>query len=207
MTFYLIRHGLSVGNVDPKAYYDFLDCDIPLTELGVEQAQKVGWDLSYMVDNPFYTAVFYTPFLRGKQTKDEIMKNLFRGKYSKRYAHAQECPLLHERSFGNLREIIDSQQVDEKVHYNFFYRPEGGESLCDCYHRMATFFQFVKQEHSDREHIIIVAHGESIKCGLMYLLGWSIDEFNSYCNPDNCEMIIVENGELKTKLRKRKTVE
>jgi broad specificity phosphatase PhoE len=186
-----------------------MDCNVPLTQKGKTQAKEVGKQLfkqiaddrrrNWLDDDYNDLALFYTPFLRGRDTKDILKKQLGHHKID----HEQECALLHERQWGSLRDTISSDEFDADKHFNFFFRPEnGGESFCDCYHRMATFFQMVQLNHKDTD-VIVVAHGEAIRCGLMYLLGWTVEQFDNFRNPQNCELLIVEDGVLLTPLRNR----
>lgn len=206
MKIFFVRHSESEGNVNPKAYYDFLDCDIGITEEGKIQCEQAARDIMYHTAHGFMSqySIFYSPFKRAKQTKDLIVKEIEALNGYRPYCyHDLEQPLLHERAFGSLREIIESRDFDKKKHYNFFFRPENGESLMDCYHRQATFFQYIHQNYPDIENLIIVSHGESIKCALMYLLNWTIEEFQSYKNPLNCEVLVVDDGKLITPMRIR----
>ena len=46
---YLIRHGQSIGNIDRSIHSTIPDWQIPLTDLGHEQAKKAGESLHQRV--------------------------------------------------------------------------------------------------------------------------------------------------------------
>jgi broad specificity phosphatase PhoE len=184
---YLIRHGQSVANVDPSHYYTQHDHLIGLTDLGREQAKAAGERVSYLVQNrPF--AIIHSPFVRASETASIIDSQcILAGKY----ATVHESPLLYERSWGNLRDIVDSPELDASMHFNFFYRPVSGESFADTYVRVVLFMQELRAGRYDHDDIVIVAHGEWIRLALMYLRGQSVDFFNRYhTNPENCKVIL-----------------
>jgi len=184
---YFIRHGQSVANVDPSHYYTQHDHLIGLTDLGREQAKAAGERVSYLVQNRPFTIV-HSPFVRAAETASIIDKQcILEGKY----ANVHESPLLYERSWGNLRELVDSPELEPDMHFNFFYRPLSGESFADTYVRVVAFMQEIRTNRYSSDDIVIVAHGEWIRLALMYLHGHSVDFFNRYHkNPENCKIII-----------------
>jgi broad specificity phosphatase PhoE len=184
---YLIRHGQSVANVDPSHYFTQHDHLISLTDLGREQAKEAGKRVSYLVQNRPFTIV-HSPFVRASETASIIDKQcILDGKY----AAIHESPLLYERSWGNLREIVDSPELDANMHFNFFYRPVSGESFADTYVRVVTFLQEVRIGRYPHDDIVIVAHGEWIRLAMMYLRSQSVDYFNRYhTDPENCKVIL-----------------
>ena len=183
---YLIRHGQSVANVDPSHYYAEHDHLIGLTDHGREQAKVAGDKiLSLVQERPF--SIVHSPFVRAAETASIIdQRCILQG----RYANVYESPLLYERSWGNLREIVDSPELDASMHFNFFYRPVSGESFADTYVRVVMFMQEVRANRYEHDEIVIVAHGEWIRLALMYLRGQSVNYFNRYHkNPENCQVI------------------
>ena len=183
---YLIRHGQSVANVDSSHYYTQHDHMIGLTDVGREQAKAAGKRVSYLVQNRPFTLV-HSPFVRAAETASIIDRQcILDGKY----ADVHESPLLYERSWGNLREITDSPELDANMHFNFFYRPVSGESFADTYVRVVTFMQEIRLGRYAHDDIVIVTHGEWIRLALMYIHGKSVDYFTRYCtNPENGKVI------------------
>lgn len=186
MKLYFVRHGESLGNVNPQTYYDYHDHEIPLTDIGRSQAVNVGKRISELVeDRPF--RIMHSPFRRATDTADIIDRQCI---LSGKYAQTSESPLIYERSWGNLRDIVDQHMTDEHTHFNFFYRPTNGESFADVYQRVVLFFQELRQDPC-KDEVVIVSHGEWIRIALMYLRGYSIKYFTeNHTNPENCYCII-----------------
>ena len=194
MELFLIRHAESQGNVDPDTYRRMPDCDVPLTKLGKKQAKECGQILlkdyinpasrriwTFSTDDPVVD-IEYSPYRRAKDTCDLIFDNIGIGYKFK------ENVLLREREWGELREHVESENFDPKKHFNFFYRPDNGESFADLYTRVVTYFNTIRDREDNRIKVI-VAHGEWIKLALMYLDGVSVEDFtNNYYKIKNCEI-------------------
>lgn len=188
MKLYLIRHGESLGNVDGNVYFHMKDSEIPLTAKGESQARAVGDRLASLVeDRPF--RILHSPYLRAKNTATLIDSQfILHGKYGQMH----EDVLLYERGWGDLRHIVESEKFDSDSHFDFFYRPLGGESYADVYVRVVTFFNSLKAD-SSREDAIIVSHNDWIQLALMYLRGYSVKYFSKNRGIlENCGCIIAE---------------
>jgi len=204
MRLYLVRHAESEGNINKAKYFEKLDCDIEITEKGKGQAIQAGErimdlndhlvskndpDYMYPTKNPPYRFnMVYSPYTRAKQTANIIHGRItsFEGYHIENFI---EMPLLVERHWGSLRDIVESGKKTED-HFNFFYRPTGGESFMDTYQRVVLFDMWLKA-NTKYENNIVVAHGEFNKLYLMYLLGWSVEEFNKWKSPKNCEVFVI----------------
>lgn len=196
---FLVRHGESEGNINPKKYYEKLDCDISLTDKGLAQSRKAGNQIidlqkkyGHYINHSY--EVYYSPYLRAKQTKNVLIEGLNEDKYYDCVARQYCSPLLREREWGNLRDIVDAGAKNED-HFNFFYRASNGESFSDCYNRVVLFDQFLKNHHACT-NVIVVSHGEWIKLYLMYKFGWDLDDFARYKNPKNCEVLWLKDNKL-----------
>ena len=85
--FYIVRHGQTDYN---KKHRFQGRSDVPLNEVGVEQAKKIADSLAD-VD---FGAIYYSPLIRAKQTADEIYKKHSGARYL-------ETPEIAERDFGD----------------------------------------------------------------------------------------------------------
>jgi len=159
----LIRHAQSLGNADHTIYHKMMDHEIPLTEKGVKDAEK-----KYSSEK-LYNQIYYSPYTRCVHTKNLLFGD----------SKGIENPLLIERQWGQLRNLVGTKNFDKKVHFNFFYRPQNGESFFDVYQRVALFFEFIKSRHSTLHNICIVSHGEWIKVACMYLEGNTVEDFHN----------------------------
>jgi broad specificity phosphatase PhoE len=198
---FLVRHGQSVGNIDKSKYFTTLDCDIELTKVGEEQCVEAGSKILSLFDfkNVNDIHVYHSPYLRAIQTKN-IIVDVVSSKIDSKI-HQICSPILRERHWGGLRDIVQMGQKTES-HFNFFYKPPAdGESFADCYQRCVLFDMMLKS--SDVENAIVVSHGEWIRLYMMYFLNWSPEQFNLYKNPKNCDVYHIKNGKLseETKLR------
>ena len=184
---FLIRHGQSEGNVDPSIYYEKNDCDIELTDVGMNDARNVAQKIQNLSDASRYWSVYFSPYRRAVDTKDAIVERMH---LDANVCEQRMIPQMRERDFGGLRDIMKDRVLTDD-HFNFFFRPPSGESLADCYDRSCFVADQLDrgQSYGDR---ILVAHGEWIKTYLMYRLNWSIEEFDTYKNPKNCELILIE---------------
>lgn len=207
MKLFLVRHGLSEGNLNKAKYFEKLDCDIELAERGKEDAKNAAdniFDISFKlltqkliyagnVLDPIRYNMIHSPYLRAKQTAD-ILYDRSDAWDGIDIVNCIETPLCREREWGGLRDIVELGKKTEE-HFNFFYRPVNGESFADCFQRVAVFHQWLLQT-SKYENTIVVAHGEFNKLYLMYLLNWSVEEFNKWRTPRNGEVYLINNGEL-----------
>ena len=214
---FLVRHGLSEGNVDKTLYGKTFNSDIKLTERGKEDSRNAAKRITDLCkelhglkqglyDNyipairnfdeiHMYFAMFHSPYARAAETADIIDCEM---NQRLRINQKESNPLIREREWGNLRHTVGqlpkySEERDKLFH--FFRRPEGGESFADTYQR-ALLFDMWMTTHSRFDNNIVVAHGEFNKVYMMYLLGWTIEEFEKYKSPKNGEVFLIENGRL-----------
>ncbi len=191
---FFVRHGQSRGNVDKQVYYDMRDQDIQLTEKGHEQADNAGkWLYENLVFFDTYPRidVYCSPYTRAFQTANGIVDHLSKYENDCSIVLRRQDPRLREREWGTLRDLNDSHENGTKDHlFDFFYRPDGGESFANVYDRVASFHQWLLTQETEND-VVIVAHGESIKCYIAYLLGWTPEEFSKWKNLGNCEVVCI----------------
>lgn len=207
MNLYIVRHGQSEGNINKAKYFEKLDCQIQLTEKGEVDAENAFNSIknisnrlwldkqgdSPMPQEPIHFNMYYSSYVRSQQTANIIRNEIIAtpGYTTNQYI---ESPLCREREWGGLRDIVNMGNKTED-HFNFFYRPTNGESFADCFQRVAIFHQWLLS-NSKYENNIVVAHGEFNKLYLMYLLGWSVEEFNKWKTPRNGEVYLIRDGVL-----------
>ena len=201
---FLVRHSVSAGNLDNSLYFTEKECDIELAPGGEKQAEdaadkitgllrdvyeennkRIGIKLEW---SDFYFNMFYSPYVRAKQSADIIKGKIESTKGYKIESYNQN-PILVERKWGQLRDIVTNGEKTED-HFNFFYTPENGESFADVYNRTELFHQHLLSRET-YDNVIIVAHGEFNKVYLMRLLGWDIDEFDKWRTPRNGEVYML----------------
>jgi broad specificity phosphatase PhoE len=202
----LLRHGESEGNANKSIYGIKPDYVLELTEKGRSQAKEAGEKLKSIVaeENIFF---YVSPMWRTRTTFEEIVKNFDRKKIIYR-----EEPRIREQEWGHLRNIDDCENTDRErdAYGTFYFRIPDGESAADVYDRVSDFFgtlhrDFEKQDYP--ENAILVSHGMTVRIFLMRWFHWTVEQFEEYANPKNCEIIILEIDEnqkykLKSDLRK-----
>ena len=174
----LVRHRESVGNVardlaesGGEMLIDIAarDMDVPLSELGAEQAAALGAWMARLGDEA-PTVVYASPYERAAGTARLALESA-----------RLETPLvlderLREREFGVLDRLtkrgIESRFPEEAEARarvgKFYYRPPGGESWCDVALRVRSVIETVSREH-DGERVLIVTH-EVVIFVLRYVL-------------------------------------
>ena len=149
LTLILIRHGESSGNVQRQIAVaedlevipaDCRDADVPLSDLGSEQASAAGRGLTAVLDEP-PTQVWASPYLRAHRT----------GELALRTAGFDSALRLDERLRDRELGILDrltsrgiQNRYPEEAERRrwlgkFYYRPPGGESWADLALRVRAF--------------------------------------------------------------------
>ena len=178
MRLYLIRHGQSVANRDhlSAGWGEF-----PLTELGREQARRVGEHLRRM--QPF-DRIYVSDLVRTRQT--------FECAFGSETEHVL-CPLIREvhtpfpgRKFAELVEQYgpDFQAAMRAMDYGAF----GGESARELTARVKTFRDQVVADNIER--VAAVCHAGVIRAFLALTVGVPLTELRPFT--DNCSISVFE---------------
>ncbi|WP_349957839.1 phosphoglycerate mutase family protein [Rhizobium sp. ZPR3] len=207
MRIFLVRHGESLGNIDDRAYRQFGDHNVPLTEWGYRQVLEAGEAISaYLKGLPSTElrklSVWYSPFLRTRQSKDALLGvlpvDLIRD--------VREDYLLREQDFGLFTEIYDHAEQKRKFpdefekwarlrnnNGKFYARPPDGESRADVAQRVRLFLQTVMHDaENGRNSVIIVGHGVTNRAFEMNFLHHPVDWFEQSSNPGNADVTLIE---------------
>lgn len=178
---WIVRHGQSAGNVARElAYAEGLsridlthrDVDIPLSDLGREQAAALGrWFGSFEpAGRP--DVLLTSPYVRAVQTAE-----LFRdaGGCARDLSICLD-ERLREKEFGildglttlGIHELQPEQAGFRKVLGKFYHRPPGGESWVDVIFRLRALLDTVSLHHGG-QRVMIVAHQVVVLC-LRYII-------------------------------------
>lgn len=170
MTVFLIRHGESTGNRD-SVFSGVLDH--PLTETGRRQAQEAAARLG----GRSFAAVFTSALSRAVETADIILA-AGRCRYRRRAAHAE----LNERDFGVLEGVLQRSPQElapddacRLTCLDVDFRPDQGESIRDTFRRVTAFFHRTIRPAAAEGDLLVVAHGNVIKCLIADHLGWPVE--------------------------------
>ncbi|MBL1151037.1 MAG: 2,3-diphosphoglycerate-dependent phosphoglycerate mutase [Armatimonadetes bacterium] len=167
----LVRHGQSIWNAEDR-FTGWVD--VPLSEVGREEARRAGELLS-----GFDFQVAYTSALRRAQDTLTIMLDTM----------GVDVPVirdaaLNERMYGDLQGL-NKQDTREKygaeiVHLwrrSYDISPPGGESLKDTAARTLPFFErAILGDVRQGKNVLVSAHGNSNRAIVMKLDGLSTDE-------------------------------
>ncbi|CAN6636925.1 broad-range acid phosphatase Det1p [Trichomonascus vanleenenianus] len=208
----LVRHGESESNCDKSVNRFIANHQIPLTELGNQQAREAGQDLLQML-RPGENILFYTsPYKRARQTLEGILSVVNQQPEVSYRVH--EEPRLREQDFGNFQGTAREMKeiwTDRAKYGHFFYRIPNGESAADVYDRCAGFNETLfRQFASDKfpSVLVLVTHGIWARVFLMKWFRWPYEEFELLQNVPHCKFIVMEREEdesrrytLKTKLK------
>ncbi|MFW5865471.1 MAG: 2,3-bisphosphoglycerate-dependent phosphoglycerate mutase [Nanoarchaeota archaeon] len=185
----LIRHGESRWNVDNK-FTGWVD--VPLTEIGVHEAQIAAERLNHIDIDVAFTSKLVRAYetlliILAHQRKTGIF--LHTSKKRKNWSmHNQaafeehEIPIfssdkINERYYGLLqgkdKNEIKQKYGEEQVFIwrrSYDIRPPEGESLKDVYKRAIPYFKnTIMKQVKEGKNVIVAAHGNSLRAIIKYI--------------------------------------
>jgi broad specificity phosphatase PhoE len=195
----IIRHGISLGNVDPDAYVTMRDNEIPLIKDGIEQAKEVGSLLNDIVEKDVeFINAYVSPYKRTLQTMEYAFSKF---SFDKEYINIKHDARIREQHWGDFRSNAD-QDIALKGYLAdpMFYRyPVNGESGLEAFDRLSSFVDGLKASFDRETHlkynVVIFSHGMAIRLLLGAFFGWSSEEIASKRFPNNCEPLILNNND------------
>ena len=167
----LVRHGQSLWNLEDR-FTGWVD--VPLTELGRQEAKRAGEKLKgYKID------IAYTSVLtRAQETLSVILANA-----------GIQVPIirdqaLNERHYGDLQGLNKARTAEKfgadqvKIwRRSYDVPPPNGESLKDTAERTLPFFErCILGDVAEGKDVLVVAHGNSNRSIVMKLDGLSKEQ-------------------------------
>lgn len=178
MKFYIVRHGQTEDNV---AEIVTGQNEGILTEVGVEQARKLGNRLK----NEIIDFVYSSDLARAKDTAQNIVeffpmsKTIITNK------------LLRERD--NRRDILPISEINKDPAGIIFSHIDGAETTQEVFTRIQKAVEFLMSKHDNDDNILIVAHGSSNRLLVAYLLGYdTLEEAKQVASQKNTALNIIE---------------
>ena len=179
---WIVRHGESAGNVArDRATAEGLkridiaerDVDVPLSDLGHEQAAAVGDWFAALPEGEKPEVLLASPYRRAQQTAGIIRDA---GALSANAGKTLIDERLREKEFGildrltgaGIRELHPEQAEFRQILGKFYHRPPAGESWCDVILRLRSLVDTISLNHNERR-VLIVAHQVVVLC-MRYLL-------------------------------------
>mgnify|MGYP001168649990 CR=1 FL=1 len=214
---YIMRHGLSEGNVDVMAYKKKPDHKIELVTLGRSQSFSAGQAISASIQSsarkkwhrgdvvvdriPMY--VVCSPFDRARETFT-FANHGFKSQDQEEPSGFEimdyrEDPRIREQDWGGFYEVdpryaknryhgIDVANDDSANTSKFWYKFKDGESGAEVYDRSSASLEYHLGRFPDQDDYVklFITHGYTMRVMLMYLLGLTVEEFETMVSPENC---------------------
>ena len=179
---WIVRHGQSAGNVardlaDEAGHavidIPLRDMDVPLSELGHQQARAVGHWFASLPEDERPEVLLSSPYVRARQTAKAICEAGGVTGWAKPPIVDER---LREREFGifdrlttaGIRDKFPEQAEHRALLGKFYHRPPGGESWADVILRLRGALDTVSLHHADKR-VLIVCHQVVVLC-LRYIL-------------------------------------
>jgi len=174
---WLVRHGQSQGNVardkaDEEGLHEIgisvRDVDVPLSDLGKEQAQAAGHWFAALPQEEHPEVILSSPYLRARQTAKIICE-------AGALAGTAQRPIvderLREREFGifdrlttaGIKARFPEEAAHRKMLGKFYHRPPGGESWADVILRLRSMLNTINLHYNDRR-VMVVCHQVVVLC-------------------------------------------
>ncbi|HEU4957788.1 MAG TPA: histidine phosphatase family protein [Sphingomicrobium sp.] len=179
---WLVRHGQSQGNVARDAAQeaglsaieiDLRDVDVPLSELGRQQAEATGRWFAALPESERPEVIISSPYVRARQTAEAICNA---GALVGGPAKSIIDERLREREFGifdrltakGIREKYPEEAEHRRRLGKFYHRAPGGESWADVILRLRSVLNTINLHYADGR-VLVVCHQVVVLC-MRYIL-------------------------------------
>ncbi|MBS1597738.1 MAG: 2,3-diphosphoglycerate-dependent phosphoglycerate mutase [Bacteroidetes bacterium] len=192
MKLVIVRHGQSQWNLENKFTGEV---DVPLTELGRQEARDAGKKLKGIIFGRSFTSLL----IRAQETLQIILHEI-----NQLSIPVIKDKALNERNYGDLQglnkaataKIYGEAQID-LWRRGYEVVPPGGESLKDTAARVIPYYKKNIEPFLKTENILIAAHGNSLRALMMYLENISAEDIPLVNIPTGAPRIYEMNEELK----------
>jgi len=170
----LVRHGESKYNLENR-FTGWLD--VPLSEKGILEAVEVGNKLKkagICIDKAYVSGL-----QRTQKSLEYIVKAL-----GQENMPVEQSVALNERNYGDLQGL-NKLETAKKFGANrveiwrrsYEVAPPNGESLKDTAARVLPYFDSkIMMDIKEGKNVLVVAHGNSLRCIVMHLDGLTKDQ-------------------------------
>ena len=196
-TFFVVRHGKAMNNIDPAVYKTIPNPEIPLTTTGEQQADSAGDLIINAIKSGWYSdvCIWTSPYKRATQTAKIISEKM--NKFSFR-----TDMLLVEQNYGNaighsIESFVEQFPVMENTLYScskpYFQLPQG-ESMANVATRAELFLLklLLRGRRMEGRHIIVSHQGF---CHMFH--SQMTGEYTDVWNWKNGEVRVYQNSEYK----------
>lgn len=208
MRIVLVRHGESLGNLDPSIHQTTPDHAVPLSERGVAQAHEAGRAVAAFLadklgDTRPHVRLWTSPYRRTRQTADAVIAEA-----GDLITDRVEHILLCEQQFGLFDGVPDDELPkrfpQEHAYYDmtcqfggkFWARMPMGESRFDVAKRIHQAFGTFHRDRAEHgiETVVVICHGVTLRAFVMMWCHLSPEWFEAERNPSNCAVRVIEGG-------------
>lgn len=170
----LLRHGQSQWNLENR-FTGWVD--VPLTDLGETEARRAGEKIK--AAGLRFDRAFTSVLKRAIRTLDLVLEVLGQTGLPNELGQA-----LNERHYGDLQGLDKAETAkkfgDEQVRLwrrSYDVAPPGGESLENTAARTLPYLQSnILPAVHDGQHVLVAAHGNSLRSIIMHLDGLTREE-------------------------------
>ncbi|GAA2371390.1 histidine phosphatase family protein [Dactylosporangium salmoneum] len=173
----VVRHGQSTGNVRAEeaelARTEVIDiaerdADVPLTDLGQDQARAVGKWLAGLSEAQRPEAVVVSPYLRARQTAELALDGLGVPVRVDERLRDRELGALDRLTRAGVEARLPGEAHQRRRLGKLYYRPPGGESWADVLLRLRSLRRDLREDHPGGR-VLLVAH-DALALLLRYLV-------------------------------------
>jgi broad specificity phosphatase PhoE len=164
----LVRHGESTANVAASAAEaaraevvnaPLRDADVPLSDVGMEQAAAVGAWLRSLPDAAFPEFLWSSPYIRAAETArlataDQLVELI---PYADERLRDRELGITDALTTIGVEARLPTEAARRRRLGKFYYRPPGGESWADVALRARSFLADLDRA-ADGGRVLIVTH-------------------------------------------------
>jgi 2,3-bisphosphoglycerate-dependent phosphoglycerate mutase len=208
MRIFLIRHGESLGNVDPTVYGTVADHAIPLSSHGRAQTAEAAGHLrraleEHVGNSSIPVRMWTSPYARTRETARILLDGL--GDW---VDESREHVLLCEQQFGLFDGVPDHELSErfpeEWAHYRkcvefegkFWARIPLGESRFDVAARVhQSFSTFTRDARLGVKNIVVVGPGVMLRAFVMMWCHLTPEWFEGEPNPRNCAIRLIDGSD------------
>ena len=190
----LLRHGQSQWNLENR----FTGWeDVPLTDLGVQEAKQAGQLL--LKNNINIDLIFSSVLKRANKTAELSIKEMnLPDFWINNELIMTKNKSLNERDYGDLvglnKEETTKKFGKDQVHLwrrSYDIPPPGGESLKNVVERVKPFFsKFIQPEINRGKNVLMVAHGNSLRATMIQVGLYRTEEISKIELPTGKPFII-----------------
>jgi broad specificity phosphatase PhoE len=166
----IVRHGQSTGNViAERAETDGLetidipqrDADVPLSDLGREQAGAVGTWLAGVPAGERPELAVVSPYLRARQTAGLALAGSGVPMVVDERLRDRELGILDLLTGRGAQARVPAEAARRARLGKFYYRPPGGESWADVLLRLRAVLREIREDHPGGR-VVLFAHDATV---------------------------------------------